>query len=309
MNLGVQRQLPGNMLVEVTYTNNLSRKLPIGTMNINQIPHELMGPDANQTLRPYPQFNAVRVRSATLGSNNYHAGSIRVEKRLSHGLSFLSGYTWARSIGDASNTTSGELGDNQIWQDIYNRRLDRGPDALDIIHRFTFSATYDLPWGKGRRWLTDGVLSSIVGGWNIGSIVILQSGGPFTTTMQTNTTEAFSAGSLRANRIGEPNLPNSERTVQRWFNTDAFEAPQPFTFGNAGRGIIRADGLVSFDLSISKNFLFREGMYLQFRGDFFNAFNHPDFNRPNSTMGSASFGSISSATAGRTIQLGGRFNF
>jgi len=309
MNFGIQRQLPGNMVVDITYTANLSRKLPIGTMNINQILPELMGPDANQWLRPYAQFLNVQVRSAALGSNNYHAGSIRVEKRLSHGLTFLTGYTWARSIGDASNTTSSELGNNQIWQDIYNRRLDRGPDALDIIHRFTFSSTYDLPWGKGRRWLNQGLLATVLGGWNLGSIIVLQSGGPFTVTMQTNTTEAFSAGALRANVLRDPNLPNDERTIGRWFDTEAFEAPPPYTFGNAGRGIIRADGRANIDLSISKNFVIGEGKYVQIRGDFFNAFNHPDFNRPNSTMGSAAYGSISGATAPRTIQLGARINF
>ena len=92
-----------------------------------------------------------------------------LEKRFSQGLTFLSGYTWARTIGDSSNTTSGELGNNQIWQDVYNRRLDKGPDALDIIHRFTFNATYDLPcWARDVKWLTSVALASVIlGGWKI----------------------------------------------------------------------------------------------------------------------------------------------
>ena len=311
LNLGIQRQLPGRMVLDVAYTGNLSRKLPIGSMQINQVFSDDMGPDYNgQFVRPYPQFNNVTVLSAGLGNNNYHAGSVRVEKRLSQGLTFLSGYTWARSIGDASNTTTGELGNNQIWQDIYNRKLDKGPDALDIIHRFTFNSTYDLPWGKGRRWLTDGPASFILGGWNIGSMVMMQSGGPFTVTMQTSTlTGVYSAGGQRANVVGEPNLPNSERTINRWFNTEAFVSPDGYEFGNAGRGLIRNDGRINFDLSLSKNFRFSERKYLQFRGDFFNAFNHPDFNRPNSSLGNSGYGTISGATAGRTIQLGIRFNF
>ncbi len=309
MNLGVQRQLPGDMVVEARFTANLSRKLPVGTMQINQIRPELMGPDANQSLRPYPQFLNVGVLSAALGSNNYHAGSFRLEKRFSRGLTFLSGYTWSRSIGDASNTTSGELGNNQIWQNVYNRRADRGPDALDVIHRFTFNATYDLPWGKGRPWLNDGILSQIVGGWKIGVISVVQGGGPFTVTMQNNTTDAFSAGALRANVLRDPNLPSNDRSVDRWFDTEAFAAPAPYTFGNAGRGIVRADGRFSIDMSLSKNFYFGESKYLQFRGDFFNALNHPDFNRPNSTMGSAAYGTISGASPSRSVQLGLRFNF
>ena len=311
LNLGVQRQLPGSTVLEVTYAGNLSRKLPIGTMNINQVRPEIMGPDTSgQTFRPFPQFGNVQVLSASIGSNNYHAGSVRIEKRLSHGLTFLSGYTWARSIGDASNTTSGEYGNNQIWQDVYNRRLDKGPDALDIIHRLTFSSTYDLPWGKGRKWLTDGILSSIIGGWNVGSIVILQGGGPFTVTMQTSTLDGvYSAGGQRADLLRNANLPSGERTIGRWFDTEAFVSPAPYKFGNAGRGIVRGDGSVGVDLSLSKNFVFGERKYVQFRADFFNAPNHPDFNRPASSLGGSGYGSISGATAARTIQLGARINF
>ena len=309
VNFGIQRELPGQMVFEARYDSNLSRKLATGGMQINQIRPELMGPGANQSLRPYPQFLNVQVLSAALGSNNYHAGSLRLEKRLSGGLTLLSGYTWARSIGNSNNTTTSEYGDNQIWQDVYNRRLDRGPDALDIKHRFTFSSTYDLPWGKGRRWMTSGPLTYILGGWNLGSIIMLQSGGPFTVTTQTNTTEAYSAGAQRANVLRDGNLPNSERTIQRWFDTEAFVAPAPYTFGNAGRGLLRGDGTASFDLSVSKNFTFSESKYLQFRGDFFNAFNHPDFMRPNSTLGAPAYGTISGSTSPRSIQLGLRFNF
>ena len=91
-----------------------------------------------------------------------------------------------------------------------------GPDSLDIRQRVAFNATYDLPWGKDRKWLTEGALSTILGGWNLGSIVGIQSGGPFGVNMNSNTTNAFSPGQ-RANVLYDPNLPNSERTVQRWF--------------------------------------------------------------------------------------------
>lgn len=302
-NFGIQRQLPGNIMLEVSYVANLSRKLPNSHLAINQVPPELMGPGKAQVRRPYPQFNRVRVLSPTIGSNNYHSGVIRVEKRLSHGLSFLSGYTWSRTIGDTRNV-SGSLGDNQTYQDVYNRRLDKGPDALDIIHRFIWSSTYDLPWGVGRRWLRSGPLAHILGGWTLGAIVSFQSGGPFTVVMQSNTTNAFSAGALRANVLRDPNLPTSQRTVQRWFDTEAFESPPSYAFGNAGRGIVRADGRSNFDFAINKNFPFGEGRYVQLRVDLFNAFNHPDFGLPNRAMGSANFGTIGSATSPRTIQLG-----
>jgi hypothetical protein len=131
----------------------------------------------------------------------------------------------------------------------------------------------------------------------------------FTVTMQTNTTNAFSAGGLRANVLRNPNLPAGERTVDRWFDTSAFAAPDPYSFGNAGRGILRADGRINFDFSINKNFYFAENRYVQFRGELFNAFNHPDFAPPNATMDSPGFGTIASATDARTVQLGLRIVF
>lgn len=307
-NFGVQRQLQGNTVVEVRYAANLSRKLPLGNMNINQVPVEMAGAGNAQVKRPYPQFLNVAVLSPTIGSNNYHSGSIRVERRYSQGLSLLGGYTYSRAIGDANNTNGG-LGDDQNYQDIYNRRLDRGPDALDIIHRVVLSSTYDLPWGKGRQWLNAGPAARILGGWTLGSIVNMQSGGPFTVVTQTNTTNVFSAGAQRANIVRDGNLPAGQRSIERWFDTEAFVPPAAYTFGNAGRGVLRGDGRINFDISVNKSVPLREGMNLTIRGDFFNLFNHPDFGLPNRSLGAANFGVIGSATEARSIQLGLRLAF
>lgn len=307
-NFGIQRELPANAVLEVSYVGNLGRKMPISTMTINQVPPHLMGPGNAQVRRPFPQFNNVQILFPTFGAHNYHAGLIRLEKRMSHGLSFLTSYTWARNIGVIDESGSGELGDDQLYQDIYNRRLDKGPLSIDIVHRFVWSSVYDLPWGPGRKWLTRGWASKLLGGWTVGAIVNVQSGGPFTVTMQTNTTNAFSP-SLRANVLRNPNLPVSERSIYRWFDTDAFVAPPAYTFGNAGRGIVRADGRISFDFSVNKNFSISERSYVQFRGELFNAFNHPDFGLPGRSLGAAGFGQITSATEPRTVQLGLRIVF
>jgi hypothetical protein len=137
----------------------------------------------------------------------------------------------------------------------------------------------------------------------------LQSGPPFSVLTQTNTTNAFSAGALRANVTGDPELPSNERTLGRWFNTDAFAQPAPFTFGNSGRGILRGDGIVNFDMSLAKNVAFGPGRFLQVRVELFNAFNHPTFGLPGHTLGAPDFGVISNASGGRTIQLGLRAAF
>jgi len=308
-NLTLQRELPGNTVVELSYLGNLGRKMPISTLSINQVPPHLMGPGNAQVRRPFPQFNNVQILVPTMGAHNYHAGSIRFEKRLSHGLSLLASHTWSRNIGVIDESGSGTLGDDQLYQDYYNRRLDKGPLSIDIVHRFVASAVYDLPWGKGRRWLTGGIPAAVLGGWTIGSIVNAQSGGPFTVTTQTNTTNAFSAGALRANVLRNPNLPADQRRLDRWFDTEAFAAPPPYTFGNAGRGIVRADGRITFDFSINKNFVWGEQRVVQFRADLFNAFNHPDFGLPARALGAPGFGAIAGATAPRTIQLGLRVAF
>lgn len=297
------------MVLELKYVGNLSRKLPTHDMSINQVPPDQMGPGNAQVRRPFPQFNNVQLALPTLGISNYHAGSVRLEKRFSSGFSFLTNYTWARNLGNLDNSGAGEIGDNQLFQDFYNRRDGRGPNAIDTVHRFMWSSVYDLPWGAGRTWLQDGILSHVLGGWTFGTIAQLQSGGPFTVQMQTNTTNAFSIGALRPNLLRDPNLPSSQRTVGRWFDTDAFEAPPPYTFGNAGRGILRADGRISVDVSLNKRFAFGENRFVQFRGEFLNVLNHADFRPPNQTVGSAAFGTISEATDPRTIQLGLRIVF
>jgi len=306
-NFGIQRQLGGNVVVELSYLGNLGRKMSTSNLSMNQVPAAGLASGNAQVRRPFPQFNDVAILYPSLGINNYHAGVLRAEKRLSGGLSLLGTYTWSRAIGNLDEAVG--IGDDQIFQDYYNRKLDKGPSTIDIVHRFVCSSVYDLPFGMGRRWLGKGALSRLFGGWTVGTIASMQGGGPFTVTMQTNSTNAFAAGGQRANVVRDPNLPVSERRVDHWFDTDAFVAPPPYTFGNAGRGIIRADGRVNFDFSISKNFSLRERSRLQFRGELFNAFNHPDFDPPGHIMGSADFGTITSATDPRTVQLSLRLTF
>jgi hypothetical protein len=135
---------------------------------------------------------------------------------------------------------------------------------------------YELPVGPGRRYLSNHWLGHVAGGWTVGVLGTLLSGAPFTVTTQTNTTNAFSAGAQRADLVGDPELPSSERTLTRWFNTDAFAQPATFTFGNSGRGIVRGDGIINFDVSLAKNVALGGARTLQLRVEAFNAFNHPN---------------------------------
>ncbi|MGH9656034.1 MAG: hypothetical protein ACRD6B_21535, partial [Bryobacteraceae bacterium] len=130
-----------------------------------------------------------------------------------------------------------------------------------------------------------------------------------TVTAQTNTTNAFSAGPLRPNVVGDPTLPRGQRSIQKWFNIAAFAQPALFQFGDAGVGIIRAPGMITFDFSLLRDFRFSERVKLQVRGGFFNAFNRTNFGLPGSSFGSPGFGIISSSGPARVIQLGAQVTF
>ncbi|MGH9719293.1 MAG: carboxypeptidase regulatory-like domain-containing protein [Bryobacteraceae bacterium] len=311
-NLSIQREVAG-MFVEAGYVGNLSRKLSLSAININQISPNLINAIRpagvfRQGFRPFPQFNNVSIQNPTFGVTDYHAGTLKLEKRFSGGASIHANYTWSKNLGNIDDAPE-DLGAAQQYSDYYNRRADKGPSGLDITHRFTWSSLYELPFGKGRKLLSDGALARVVGGWSLGGIAVLQSAGAFTVVTQTNTTNVFPAGGQRANVLRDPNLPNSEKTLDRWFDTSAFALPDAFTFGNAGRGIIRADGRIRFDFSLVKNVNFSESRFLQLRGEVFNAFNHADFGVAGSSIGGPGFGVISAATDARVLQLGLRFVF
>jgi hypothetical protein len=302
-NLGMQQELPARMVLEIAYLGNISRNLPGPNLSINQIPPDALQPGVTQRDRPFPQFSNVSIVLPTIGRSDYHAGTVRVEKRFSHGFNLLATYTHATFLSDTDDGGA-SVGDVGVFSDFYNRAADYGPGGNDIRHRLTVSSVYELPIGPGKRLLSAHWLGRVVGGWSVGMLGTLQSGPPFTVTTQTNNSNAFSAGAQRANVTGDPQLPSDGRTLSRWFNTDAFSQPAPFTFGNGGRGIVRGDGVVNVDLSLTKNVDLAARRSIQIRVELFNAFNHPNFGLPGRSFGAPDFGIVSTASGGRTIQLG-----
>jgi hypothetical protein len=139
--------------------------------------------------------------------------------------------------------------------------------------------------------------------------MMLQSGPPMTVTTQTNTTFAYSSGPQRADILRNPNLPAGTKSVSRWFDTSAFVQPATNMFGNQGVGLVRSDGVINLNLSVIRTFQIHERYALQFRGEFFNAPNHPNFGNPGRVFEGPGFGVVSSARAGRQVQLGLRMTF
>ena len=312
-NLGIQREIGRGFLAEITFIGNLSHKLPSGNLTINQVtPASLatavaQGRTPTQSDRPFPQFSNVNLQGPAFGDARYYAAVARLERRFASGYSILGTYTWARAFNNY--TDGGSLGGDIGFSDFYNRRNDWGPTGNDVRHRLTMTSVYEIPVGKGKKYLSQNWLGAVVGNWSLGGIMTLQSGEPFTVNTQVNTTFVNSAGAQRADVLRDPNLPNSKKTLGQWFDTSAFAQPAQFKFGNQGVNIVRADGTINLDMSMLRNFPVGEGKKFQVRGEFFNITNHPNFGGPGATLNGPGFGIVSNAGAGRRIQLGARFVF
>jgi hypothetical protein len=253
---------------------------------------------------------------------SYNSLQTRLEKRFSKGLTGLVSYTWGKALTGAPDhiSTSGggpgfDTGTFKEPQNGNNLRADRGLAEFDVKHRFVASYIWELPFGKdrhfGNNWNT--AVDALLGGWQLTGIHALQSGLGLTATLGGGSVLNL-GGERRArpNLVGNPELPESQRTVQRWFNTDAFQPafnPAPQAFGSAGVGIMRGPGSVNFDFTLAKNFHLTERNYFQFRTELFNAFNHANFGPPNIARESSGFGTILSAANARIIQFGLKFYF
>jgi Carboxypeptidase regulatory-like domain len=299
-NFDVQRELGGNFIVDVSYLANLSHHLTGPDRPINQVPPQLMGPGNAQVRRPYPQFSNVSVLNPPLGNSAYHAGILKVERRFHGGMSLLAHYTFSRYLDDVESFT--ELGDVGSYMNYYNRALDRGLSGSDIRHRAVLSSVYELPFLRGKT-----LVSRLFGGWKAGGIVTIQSGSAFTVYSSVDQTNAFPAGTLRADLIGDPHA--SGGSIARWFNTDAFRIPAALQFGTAGRGILAGPGMWNIDASWIKSFVIHEHWRAELRAEFFNFLNHANFGLPAHSAGVPAFGTINSAAAGRSTQLAARIEF
>src|SRR5207248_1496780 len=174
-----------------------------------------------------------------------------------------------------------------------NPRANYGPTADDIPQRLNFHWIYELPFGTGRRWLAGHPLRPVVGGWSLGNISTFQSGAPLTITTQTNTCNCFSPGAQRPNLTGDPNA--GSHAVTAWFNMAAFSQPAPYTFGNAGVGIVRGPALIQMDMSLIREFTVTRKMRTEVRAEIFNVINRTNFGNPGTVFGSSTFGVINSA--------------
>lgn len=292
--LGVQREVFRNLLFEVAYVGSKGTKL-IRTRNVNQ---PLPGPGSIASRRPYTAFGNIDFRDSS-GNSSFNSLQMRAERRFSK-LTFLASYTFSKSIDDASAAV-GSTGSTNSPQDSRNLRAERGLSDFDVRHRFVVSYIYEIP-----NPVADGLLSKFTGGWQLSGITALQSGRPITPRLSIDVSNTGQFQD-RPNLVGDPTLDNPDPSL--WFNTSAFTRPANFTFGSAGRDTITGPGFNSFDVGVMKNNRFGESGNIQFRAEFFNLFNRPNFNLPNATADSPQFGRIFSAQRAREIQFGLKISY
>ncbi len=325
-NFGVQRLLPGNMVLTLDYVGtkgtHLStlRSLNQPLLNANGTVKTIQG--TTTPILPYPLLGPVEYRDNG-GNSSYHGGEVTVEKRFSRGLSFRTAYTFSKSIDESQeHLASGGTGSfTQNNRDLHERR---GPSDYDVRHRFVASYIYELPFGKGRRFLNNGAISEILGGWRISGLSNIRTGRPFTARAGNNDSilgGPRSAGiSAWADCLRDASLSGSSRTIDRWFDTTAFATPtalSPTTgtvqprLGNCGRNTLRGPGITNFDISLARSFAyFGEGRDLEVRWEVFNMFNTPQFGLPERNINSSAVGRITSLAGDpRVMQLALKFNF
>lgn len=246
----------------------------------------------------YPQIGNGYVSVAN-GRVNYYGGQLQVTKRTSHGVAFSAGYTLSRAYG-----LEGQQTYNSTWvQDEWNQDKLNVPLKSDIPNNFFATYTWLLP---GQHLA--GFAGAVLGGWQTSGIIHVQSG--YLMDLKANPEWEGGSGYIKPFKVCNPNLPASQRTVNRWFNTSCFVQPGPNEFGDvSATNSVREDGLRNFDTAVEKSFKVTEQQKVTFRAEFFNAFNHPYFLDPDNVVTDSTFGVITGAAPGRAIQGALKYSF
>jgi hypothetical protein len=329
-NADLQYELGPNWMIDLAYVGSK------GTHLTNVVDRDQADPNTGP---PFAQFSSVLFVESTSGSN-YHSMQFRTERRVTHGLAFLGAYTWSKSIDDVSNIFGGSVGSG-LPQNSQNIGGERGPSDFNATNRVSASVLYDLPFGGAAG--ASALKKTLLANWQTGGIFSAQSGSPFTVVLPSPTGVSASAVAFgypgRPNLVGDPakpglvaanpgcQAPAQLRTIGNWFNQCAFAQPASGTFispgsstpvlqfGTEGRNILTGPSFEDLDFSLTKAFPIRsEGQRVQFSGEFFNLFNHPNFDDPDHLFGAENFGSVLSSNAHgdkppRQIQVSFRYSF
>jgi Carboxypeptidase regulatory-like domain len=310
---GVQRQLTRDASLEVDYLGSVGHHLQRLQLYNTAPP----GPGNINARRPFPIFNGNFQLMNGPGNSNYNSLQVRLQQRFSHGFTVLSSFSFSKSIDDTSGVrTSSGVGELLTPSNNYNLRAERARSGFDFTRRWTTSLLYELPFGKGKRFLgnTGAAANAIAGGWQIGTIFTLQDGFPLSAMCGSGAIQNNDSGCYPDNIGVNPNLSRSEQDPSRFFNLGAFVNRLPgdpqFRYGNSGRNTIVGPGIIAWDFSTMKKFAITERTRLEFRAEAFNIANHPIFANPGLGVGTISYGVIGATVVdSRQIQLALRLQF
>ena len=302
-NFGIQQEVTRNVILDVGYVGNLGKHL-LRTINLNQLPvgTRLNAPNSGinvNALRPYLGYGSINMIDH--GDNsNYNSLQITASRRMQNGLSMTANYTWSRTL----DTSSGGP------QDSYNARADYGLSGVHRAHLLNVNYIYELPFFRRH---SSGVVRNVLGGWEVAGVTTYQSGAPNSLTVPSDVAR-IGASSSRATLVANPNIASGERTLARWFNTEAALAPEKMVqgvFGNGGRNVLIGPGFNQWDLSLLKVFSFQDRARLQFRAESFNIVNHPSFTGIDTTVRldsagkpTSTYGAVTGAGPARVLEFG-----
>jgi hypothetical protein len=341
-NFTVQHQLPGNLAIEAAYAalkgvhlawggrqlNQLNPSdMALGAALTQQVPNPFLGRvqigpltrttvARGQLLLPFPHLVSAPNAGAYTGNSNYHSLQLKAEKRFSSGGTVLASFTFSKVISDTETITAwldNVLGGVAGIQNWYDLRSEKSMSSYDSRRRLTLAYVNDLPFGKGKRFLSNvaGIADKLVSGWGVNGVTTLQDGFPLQFTAAPNVT-GFNTG-LRPNVVNgcNPNLSGTaQQRLGKWFDTACYTVPPAYTFGNASRTDprLRGHGINNFNFALFKRTGITERFKIEFRAEAFNLFNRVQFGRPNqgaTTAANNTFGVVSTQINDpRLFQLG-----
>jgi hypothetical protein len=314
-NVEIQRQMGANLAASIGYIGSKNDRLDLtGLFNTAQTPGP--GTPAEVTARrPFPWYNVTPFFGTSHGTGNYNALQAKLERKFANSFQYLVSYTWSKSIDTGSSgwfdaENGAGAGAFSGFQDYYHPNASRSVSSYDIPQFLSMSGVWELPFGRGKRFLSQGVASAVLGNWQLNGVVQLRSGQPYNLAVVgdvANIGNTSFANYARPNIVGDPNP--SHRTINEWFNPNAFAVPS-FSYGDFGRNGLRSASVYNADFSVFKNFPVGERVLVSFRAEFFNAFNIQNYGIPNSLIGVAGAGQITSnVLPPRQIQFGLHLSF
>jgi Carboxypeptidase regulatory-like domain len=306
-NFGVQQQLSPSLALRMDYVGSGSHRTNVGGQyNTALTP----GPGDTQPRALYP-YSVPTFYDRSIGTGNYNALQVQLDKRYTNGFTYQIAYTWSKS----ETEDDGWFGvEGTVVQDPYNPGASRGLSGTNIPHVLSANGLYEVPIGKGKSFSTGSRIGDyIVGNWQINSIFTFRNGQPYTIIDGADIANIGNTGYEHANVVGNPTLSN--KTKSEWFNTAAYAIPAQYTYGDGGRNTQQYQRWLNLDASVIRSFPFNalsEQMHFEFRAEAFNLANHPIFGQPGNDLNNPStFGSIGTnqANLNRILQVSGKIVF